>query len=87
MWITAALLASGCGMFGGRADCSKPQAYQESVSIDPVKVPDGMTEPDSTGIMVIPERSADSAAPQEGPCLDAPPKYFRDQPSEPPEAD
>ena len=81
LWLAVACLIGGCGMFGGGpSDCSKPQAYQESVSIDPVKVPEGLTEPDSTGTMAIPARSADSPVqPEEGPCLDAPPPYFREQ--------
>ena len=55
-------------------------------SIDPVRVPEGMTELDSTGIMVIPEKREDTP-PQDGPCLDAPPKYFREQETEPAAAD
>lgn len=79
VWITAATLQSGCGLFRA-GDCDKPQAYQESVSIDPVKVPEGLSKPDSTSTLAIPEKRADSPAyPGDGPCLDAPPKYFRDQ--------
>ncbi len=72
----ATMLLGGCGLFRG-PPCDKPQPYQQSVSIEPVEAPEGLTEPDASRGLQIPERLPD--APPVGrndPCLDKPPSFF-----------
>jgi len=67
---------SGC-FFGGRAACEKPKEYQDSDSIEPLRVPDGLDQPDRSAGLVIPELSPDAEKrEQDGPCLEEPPDYF-----------
>jgi len=68
---------SGCHLFSKlNPDCHSPQEYQRALSEAPLKVPAGMTQPNTQGALVIPVIGV--APPPPGPkdaCLDIPPRY------------
>jgi hypothetical protein len=75
---TAALSLGACGIGrDSRSICEAHSAYQESATIQPLRVPDGMIAPTDSGEMPVP--SGPRAAVQNGPggrCLESPPSYF-----------
>jgi uncharacterized lipoprotein len=75
--VAATALMSGCHLFSKlNPDCHSAQEYQRSVSVAPLKVPAGMSSPNTQGALVIP--TVELAAPPPGPkdaCLDIPPRY------------
>jgi len=67
---------SGC-FFGGKPACEKQREYHASDSIDPLRVPDDLDQPDRTAGLVIPELSPNAEKREQGgPCLEEPPDYF-----------
>jgi len=67
---------SGC-FFGGTQACDKEQEYQVSGSIEPLRVPDNLDQPDRSTALSIPESSPEVKEREEGdPCLENPPDYF-----------
>jgi len=66
---------TGCKLL--RTNCHKPEPYQQSTSLPPLKVPPGLDAPDTKGSLRIPElhEAAHVRGPKE-PCLDEPPKYI-----------
>ena len=76
-WVAASAILSGCHLFTKlNPDCHTPQEYQHAVSRPPLKVPEGMDSPNTTGALVIPSVGSAPAAP--GPketCFDVPPRY------------
>ena len=77
MLIAAAMLTSGCHLFGKLTpDCHTPQEYQRAGQVPPLKVPSGLDKPNTQGALVIP--TVELAPPPPGPkeaCLDVPPRY------------
>jgi len=75
--IAAAMIASGCHMFGkGIPDCHRPQEYQSAVQVPPLKVPTGLDTPNTQGALVIPTLEVTPPPPaRNAACLDAPPRY------------
>ena len=74
--IAIGLAACGIGR-DSRSICEAHSAYQESATIQPLRVPDGMIAPADSGEMPVP--SGPRAAVQTGPggrCLESPPSYF-----------
>lgn len=79
--IRAALLlvaATGlAGCFGGKPPtCDKPREYQQSRSIAPLSVPEGLDTPDRNTTFTIPPATTPDDAVPPGTCLDQPPDYF-----------
>jgi len=75
--VAAAMVASGCHMFGKAvADCHRPQEYQRAVQLPPLKVPTGLDTPNTQGALVIPTLEVTPPPPaRNAACLDAPPRY------------
>ena len=74
----AATLLSGCHHIMSRLnpDCHVRQEYQRAQQVAPLKVPEGLENPNTQGALVIP--TVDLAPPPPGPkdaCLDQPPHY------------
>jgi uncharacterized lipoprotein len=77
MLAAASTLMSGCHIFSKlNPDCHTPQEYQHALSAPPLKVPEGLDNPNTQGALVIPP--IELAPPPPGPkdaCLDIPPRY------------
>ena len=57
-------------------DCHTRQEYQQASQVAPLKVPEGLDNPNTQGALVIP--TVELSPPPPGPkdaCLDLPPKY------------
>jgi uncharacterized lipoprotein len=68
---------SGCFFSGGAPACEKPQEFQSASSIEPLRVPDGLDQPDRSESLDIPQVSANAKHREKGdPCLENPPDYF-----------
>jgi hypothetical protein len=67
----------GCG--GSSSACKESkEPYTRARSTDPLRVPEGMTRPEVTGGLVIPEsKPADGQSIAKAGCLAEPPSYFR----------
>ena len=66
------------GACGGMR-CDKPDQYADSRSVPPVRIPDGLTAPEQSEGLRIPELPADKppkVISKRGPCLESPPNYF-----------
>lgn len=77
--LVAALMICGTTacFSGGKQSCDKSQEYQSSGGIEPLRVPDGMDEPDRAGGLTIPDAGAQPKGREVGdPCLESPPDYF-----------
>ena len=75
--VSALALLTGCG--GSNAVCEeKEEPYQTARNNDPLRIPSGLSEPDRSAAMSIPDTKP-AAQPQRDRtrCLDAPPSYFR----------
>jgi len=73
-------LLSACG--GGNKPCVDPEdPYLSARTNAPLRVPDGMTTPDRSAALVVPDAGASTAAPatrtQRSGCLAEAPSYFR----------
>ena len=67
---------SGCSS-GSSGACDNKQEYQVSGSIEPLRVPDDLDQPERSSALSIPEPSPDAKELEEGdPCLENPPDYF-----------
>src|SRR5690606_41496256 len=70
----ALLAATGCRALTGSNSCHKPQAYETAGNLAPLRVPAGLSGPDTSGALVIPEvNQPELPAEPDGPCLEAPP--------------
>jgi len=73
----AASLLCGCHIVSRlNPDCHTKQEYQHATEVAPLKVPEGLDNPNTQGALVIP--TVELAPPPPGPkdaCLDLPPKY------------
>ncbi len=73
---------TACGG-GGTFFCADPERYTGSATIQPIRVPDGLSPPDDSQALVVPPasgRALDSDATGR-PCLQAPPDYLESRPS------
>lgn len=69
-------MLSGCFSRGNSA-CNKQQEYQESDSIEPLKVPADLDQPDRSSALSIPEQPPEAKErDKDDPCLENPPDYF-----------
>jgi uncharacterized lipoprotein len=75
--MAAGVLTSGCHLFSKlNPDCHAAQDYQHALSAPPLKVPEGLDSPNTTGSLVIP--TVADVPPPPGPhdlCYDVPPRY------------
>jgi len=79
--LACVLAAIGCNRGYKPKACEKPREYHSQVSIDPVRVPEGLDAPDPANSVQIPELSGDrERLPKDSPCLEEPPDYFDDSP-------
>jgi uncharacterized lipoprotein len=73
----AATLLCGCHIVSRlNPDCHTKQEYQRATEVAPLRVPEGLDDPNTQGALVIP--TVELAPPPPGPkdaCLDLPPKY------------
>ena len=78
--LIAAVLLSGC-FFGRSESCNKPQEYQSSDSVSPLRVPAGLDQQEDPNKLVIPPGEKQTQPiPKGQPCLDEPPDYFDTNP-------
>lgn len=73
--MVAVMALTGCGRLL-KASCAQPGDYAGAVQNPPLKVPAGLTAPDTRSALPIPDIEASERTRQatEG-CLDAPPKF------------
>lgn len=71
--VLAAASLTACGRNSGLS-CENPQRYAGSGTIQPVRVPDGLSPPDESRALTIPPAPDGSAAPP-AECLETPPRY------------
>lgn len=75
----AVLVVTGCSVFKGTEDenCANQVNYRDSATEQPLRVPDGLQEPQSTSTMPMPAgpREAKEKGPN-GKCLQFPPSYY-----------
>ena len=72
------ILFSGCGVLDINS-CEKPDRYQNSSEVAPVRVPEGLTPPDESRALQIPDAPAETeSVSKRGDCLESPPEYFED---------
>ena len=78
------LLLAACGplLLGGcrswrEAACHKPQPYMTARTSGPLRIPDGLSTPDTTGALKLPALNEPAPPPRTGkqPCLDEPPSF------------
>ena len=86
-----ASLASGCATVHRwthrepKAGCHEPPFTGNSDTRTPLKVPEGLSAPDTTGSVKIPPlSSAEAARGKNDPCLDMPPNYGSEPSGAPP---
>jgi hypothetical protein len=80
--LSCMLAVVGCNRGYKPKACEKPREYHSQVSIDPVKVPEGLDAPDPANSVQIPELPGDrERLPEDSPCLEEPPDYFDNSPT------
>lgn len=70
--IAVALLLSGCG---SNKACRSENVARGGISVPDIRIPDGMSEPDTSEALRVPTGSSRGGV-DEGECLETPPKYF-----------
>lgn len=73
--VGAAALLSACGR---ERTCVDPDApYRQAKDHPPLQVPEGLTNPNRSEALAIPEAKAGASTAERSGCLDEPPSYFR----------
>lgn len=76
VFVAAACLLSACG--GGEAVCTPPdEPYLSARNHEPLRVPEGMTAPNRSEALAIPDVQSRPGNSGRTACLDEPPSYFR----------
>jgi hypothetical protein len=76
--IAMAVLLGGCFFRHDASDCRSVQEYQQSVGVQPVAVPSGLSVLDKSARLAIPSAPAPAKPLAEAAaCLAKPPDYFR----------
>ena len=73
--LAAALVIAGCGEPAMLACDEGP--YQTAVRAPKVKAPDGLDELNPLNEVPLPEAAPPAPRPEDGPCLDYPPRIIR----------
>ncbi|HHQ13492.1 MAG TPA: hypothetical protein ENK16_00535 [Chromatiales bacterium] len=76
VWAVLLLAACSSGARKNREVCNEPQEYQAARSVPPLKIPEGLDEPDRSERLVIPGKADPNPYPNGRPCLERPPDYF-----------
>ena len=77
------LALGGCGLFRPTFEsCEEAPGYAGARELPPLRVPEGMSAPDTRNALRIPEVTA-PARPADGRCIDAPPDFYPQQPTAP----
>ena len=78
MLLGASTILAGCfpGTRKNTQICDQPQEYQAARSVPPLKIPEGLDEPDRSERLVIPGQAQPNPYPDGRPCLERPPDYF-----------
>lgn len=80
--LVISLAVIGCNRGYKPKACEKPREYNSQVSIDPVRVPEGLDAPDPANSVKIPDLPAERERPPEvSACLENPPDYFDTSPN------
>lgn len=71
--VAAGTLAACAGV-----PCERPERYSGAPSIAPLQVPEGLTEPEHSRALRIPERPVEEPRriSRRGQCLESPPDFF-----------
>lgn len=71
--VAAVTLAACAGV-----PCERPERYAGAPSIAPLQVPEGLTPPDHSRALRIPEQPVEAPrrVSRRGPCLESPPDFF-----------
>ena len=74
--LAAGLILQGCSGEGGLS-CVVDERYASSRTIPPLRIPDDLSPPDESEVLVIPQTGADrrSEPPPGRQCLEAPPDF------------
>lgn len=76
-WLFALSVVGLAACGGSEPNCTDPdEPYLGARSHAPLRVPDGMSQPNRSEALAIPDAKATNAA-QRTTCIDAPPSYFR----------
>lgn len=77
--LAIALFVAACSRERGLR-CESDERYRTSVSIPPLQIPEGLTVPDETEALRIPDPRLDQVAEPDPdlPCLESPPDFFED---------
>lgn len=69
------LALTGCGLFAPTYErCEETPAYAGAREIPPLRVPEGLDLPSTRNALRIPELNVPEK-PQDGRCIDVPPRY------------
>ena len=69
-------LTAACGRFSV-VSCEPAERYESAREVAPVREPDGLTPPDESRALQIPEVSGEAKPVEKrGECLESPPEYF-----------
>ena len=83
---------AGCHFFHRHAlsnnSCNEQQPYTAARSIPPLKIPVGLSSPDTHAALKIPDLNEPAPPPRtrKEPCLDTPPSFVVPKPVKPPQA-
>ena len=77
--LSVALLLPGCALFHHHRNpnaCYEPPFTGDTATRAPLKVPEGLSAPDTAGAVKVPALTVAAAPrPKNAPCLDMPPPY------------
>jgi uncharacterized lipoprotein len=82
VWALAVVLPVLSGCHAMRAvtaeSCHKPQPYMKAVSVPALKIPPGLTAPNTSDALTVPALKGPTPPSPSAhqPCLDAPPSYL-----------
>ena len=73
-------LMGGCGVL--RESCNAPQRYETAQVVPPLKIPEGLTAPNTKNSLVIPDVAGERRKlTTKDTCRDAPPSFYSDKPA------
>ena len=87
LWLALLLVMGGCRSWSAKS-CHGPQPYQQAKTVPPLAIPSGLTAPDTTNALRLPQLHEPAPPPRTGsqPCLDEPPSFKVSHPGSAPQA-